>query len=211
MKILLSMFFLLFTAGQLMALDIKGLDKYVYDNEKTSNIKAVQAFVACESCGNGHSPTIAPPANYTKKTNTTDNLKITAILDKPHVQNVVKDHPAEKTIPPVIDIKPITIYFDFGKDNLSNNEKNKIDEAIKDIKDLPVEITGYTCDIGSRKYNNTLALERAKSVAKYLNEMGVKNVETIGKGKCCYAEKKRHLNRRAVIKVIPIKEKKGEK
>jgi outer membrane protein OmpA-like peptidoglycan-associated protein len=65
-----------------------------------------------------------------------------------------------------------------------------------------VDVVGYTCWLGSRKYNQWLALKRAKAVALRLKEAGIKIRSISGKGKCCYIDRKNPApNRRAEVKV----------
>lgn len=64
--------------------------------------------------------------------------------------------------------------FKFGKKDLPDEAKAKIDEMIQQIKADPkgayFEIAGYTDSIGSKEYNQKLGLERAESVMRYLYE-----------------------------------------
>ena len=45
--------------------------------------------------------------------------------------------------------------------------------ALKDQKDLRLEITGHTDGTGSRQFNNVLSYARAQAVAQYLYAAGV--------------------------------------
>jgi peptidoglycan-associated lipoprotein len=64
--------------------------------------------------------------------------------------------------------------FKFGKKDLPDEAKAKIDEMIQQIKADPkgayFEIAGYTDSIGSKEFNEKLGLERAEAVKKYLYE-----------------------------------------
>jgi outer membrane protein OmpA-like peptidoglycan-associated protein len=64
--------------------------------------------------------------------------------------------------------------FKFGKKDLPDEAKAKIDEMIQQIKADPkgayFEIAGYTDSIGSKEYNEKLGLERAEAVMRYLYE-----------------------------------------
>ena len=64
--------------------------------------------------------------------------------------------------------------FKFGKTDLPDEAKAKIDEMIQQIKADPkgayFEIAGYTDSIGSKEYNEKLGLERAEAVQRYLYE-----------------------------------------
>jgi outer membrane protein OmpA-like peptidoglycan-associated protein len=88
-----------------------------------------------------------------------------------------------------------TVYFDFDSFELKPSEKAKLDSLSRDIQ---YKVTGYTCDIGEKDYNDRLALKRAGAVREYLGSL-VKEVS--GKGKCCYIDlKNRWKNRRAEVK-----------
>jgi len=90
-----------------------------------------------------------------------------------------------------------TVYFDFDSFVLKPEEKAKLDSLSKDTQ---YRVTGYTCDIGGRGYNDRLALNRARAVQNYLGSI-VREVD--GKGKCCYVDlKERWRNRRVEIKPL---------
>ncbi len=48
-----------------------------------------------------------------------------------------------------------------------------------------VRVTGYTCSIGSKDYNDKLSLQRAEAVANYLRSHKVKIISISGRGECC--------------------------
>jgi len=64
--------------------------------------------------------------------------------------------------------------FKFGKKDLPDEAKAKLDEMMQQLKADPkgayFEIAGYTDSIGSKEYNEKLGLERAEAVKKYLYE-----------------------------------------
>lgn len=64
--------------------------------------------------------------------------------------------------------------FKFGKKDLPDEAKAKLDEMIQQIKADPkgayFEIAGYTDSIGSKEYNEKLGMERAEAVKRYLYE-----------------------------------------
>jgi peptidoglycan-associated lipoprotein len=64
--------------------------------------------------------------------------------------------------------------FKFGKRDLPDEAKAKLDEMIQQIKADPkgafFEIAGYTDSIGGKEYNEKLGLERAEAVKRYLYE-----------------------------------------
>lgn len=88
-----------------------------------------------------------------------------------------------------------TVYFDFDSFELKHSEKVKLNSLSRDVE---YKVTGYTCDIGEKDYNDRLALKRAGAVREYLGSL-VREVS--GKGKCCYIDlKNRWKNRRAEVK-----------
>jgi peptidoglycan-associated lipoprotein len=64
--------------------------------------------------------------------------------------------------------------FKFGKKDLPDEAKAKLDEMMQQIKADPkgayFEIAGYTDSIGSKEYNEKLGMERAEAVKRYLYE-----------------------------------------
>lgn len=59
----------------------------------------------------------------------------------------------------------ITLYFDTGKFDLSASERTRLDEWIKTNKDCKVvAINGYTDEVGSTDYNDTLAQKRVAHI-----------------------------------------------
>ena len=68
------------------------------------------------------------------------------------------------------------VYFDFDADDLSNDEKLKLDSAVKILKRFPtilLGLQGFTDHIGASSYNKKLALRRVKSVKDYLTSHGI--------------------------------------
>jgi len=128
-----------------------------------------------------------------------------------HFREVLPSKPlridVRKVDPPAIQKEPLpslkveakvteTVYFDFDSFKLKPSEKAKLDGLSKGLK---YEITGYTCDIGPKDYNDRLALKRAESVKGYLGVSG----EVRGRGKRCYVDlKDRSKNRRVEIKPL---------
>jgi outer membrane protein OmpA-like peptidoglycan-associated protein len=98
-------------------------------------------------------------------------------------------------------IKKYTAYgFNFNSYKISPfvaGRLNYIKNIIKENHYKALSITGYTDHFGTKKYNDELALERAKSAEKYL---GLKNIKVYGYGKCRYISKRNFKNRRIVIR-----------
>jgi outer membrane protein OmpA-like peptidoglycan-associated protein len=104
--------------------------------------------------------------------------------------------------------------FKFGKKELPDEAKARLDQLITDIKADPkgayFEIEGYTDSIGSPMTNERLGLERAEAVKRYLYEqhqipLHKMNVISYGEAKPVAENKTktgRAQNRRVVIKVL---------
>ena len=104
--------------------------------------------------------------------------------------------------------------FQFGKADLPDEAKARIDEVVKQLKANPngayLEVEGYTDSRGSKVYNQQLGLERAESVKRYLYEqhqipLHKISVISYGADKPVAPNKTkegRAQNRRVVIKVL---------
>ncbi len=94
-----------------------------------------------------------------------------------------------------------TVHFEFGSAHLSLHEKSRLSDLLKDFPDNDtLDVTGYTCTIGSEAYNEQLALSRAKEVAAFLTKEGLTVGGVTGRGKCCPVSTDKRLNRRVEIR-----------
>ncbi|MFN3813007.1 MAG: OmpA family protein [Aquificaceae bacterium] len=80
------------------------------------------------------------------------------------------------------------IHFDFDRYNIKREYMPLLNEVAKTLKDNPnirVRIEGYTDSIGTKAYNDKLALRRAESVKGYLVKQGISKdrIEIVGYGK----------------------------
>jgi peptidoglycan-associated lipoprotein len=104
--------------------------------------------------------------------------------------------------------------FKFGKADLPDGVKDKIDEMVlrlkQDPKNVFIEVEGHTDDIGSPAVNEKVGLERAQAVQRYLYEqyqipLHKINVISYGQTKPAAPNKTkagRAQNRRVVIRVL---------
>jgi len=104
--------------------------------------------------------------------------------------------------------------FKFGKVQLPDEAKMKLDDLIRQIKADPkgayFEIEGHTDDVGEPVVNERIRLERAESVKRYLYEqhqipLHKMNVISYGEDKPIAPNKTkegRAQNRRVVVKVL---------
>ncbi|MGN6416992.1 MAG: OmpA family protein [Pseudobacter sp.] len=88
----------------------------------------------------------------------------------------------EPTPAPTITTEEITVvekpvvFSKIGNTTLSESFKPHLDSIatiLNRYPDLRVDVIGHTCDIGTEKENARIGLERAKSVAKYLQSKGI--------------------------------------
>ena len=105
--------------------------------------------------------------------------------------------------------------FKFGKTDLPDEAKAKIDEVVNQLKgqagkDIYIEVEGHTDNVGSKEGNYELGLERAEAVKRYLymqHQIPLHKISVIS-----YGEEKpvapnntrdgRAMNRRVVIRVL---------
>jgi peptidoglycan-associated lipoprotein len=104
--------------------------------------------------------------------------------------------------------------FKFGKADLPDEAKQKIDEMVAQLKQDPknifIEIEGHTDNVGNKVVNEKIGLERAQAVERYLYEqyqipLHKMNVISYGEEKPIAPNKTkdgRAQNRRVVIKVL---------
>jgi outer membrane protein OmpA-like peptidoglycan-associated protein len=104
--------------------------------------------------------------------------------------------------------------FKFGKTDLPDEAKAKIDEMVNKLKADPngafIEIEGHTDNVGGKEINEKVGMERAEAVKRYLFEqhqipLHKMNVISYGSEKPVASNKTkegRAQNRRVVIRVL---------
>ncbi|MFN7064587.1 MAG: OmpA family protein [Aquificaceae bacterium] len=106
------------------------------------------------------------------------------------------------------------VNFDFNKHSIKREYIPLLKEVVKTLKENPnikVRIEGFTDNIGSKAYNDKLALRRAQAVRDYLVKAGIPadRIEVAGFGKERYIANNttsigRLINRRAEFIVIQV-------
>ncbi|MEN3028806.1 MAG: OmpA family protein [Aquificaceae bacterium] len=106
------------------------------------------------------------------------------------------------------------VHFDFNKHNIKREYLPFLEEVVKTLKENPgvrVRIEGFTDHIGSKAYNDRLALKRAQAVKDYLVRAGIPadRIEVVGFGKERYIADNqsptgRLTNRRAEFILIQV-------
>lgn len=140
----------------------------------------------------------------------------------PEVAKATESPPAKTTIGSqswqTAQQEPLTIasrvHFDFNKHHIKKEYIPFLKEVVRTLKENPdirVRIEGFTDDIGSKAYNDKLALRRAQSVKEYLVKEGISSdrIEVAGFGKEKYIEENRtpmgrFINRRAELIIIQV-------
>jgi peptidoglycan-associated lipoprotein len=104
--------------------------------------------------------------------------------------------------------------FKFGKADLPDTAKQRLDEMVAQLKQDPkgifLEIEGHTDNVGGKAINEKVGLERAEAVKRYLYEqyqipLHKMNIISYGEDKPVAPNKTREgraQNRRVVIKVL---------
>jgi len=128
-----------------------------------------------------------PPGNIDPSSNVSQAIQVAVPIDDPQ----------EKLI--------ATIQFNFDSARLSKKSIAELAGVAEKIKgfgpgEVFVGVDGYTCKIGKKRYNDKLAMRRAKAVAGQLKKLGVTVSRLTGEGVCCYVDGQRlEPNRRAEI------------
>jgi outer membrane protein OmpA-like peptidoglycan-associated protein len=94
------------------------------------------------------------------------------------------------------------VHFRLNRDDLKGGERTKLRSLANNLQLADkLRVKGYTCDLGSKAYNDRLALRRAETVSRYIQSIGVSasKIEISGEGLCCYAGRDRAKNRRVEI------------
>ena len=104
------------------------------------------------------------------------------------------------------------LFFPTGKYNLESKSKTELNKLIQFLnlnKQVKIEISGHTDNVGEQAANLTLSKKRALSVVEYLNQHGITRDRIVAAG---YGETKpvtkndtednRQLNRRIELKII---------
>lgn len=110
------------------------------------------------------------------------------------------------TPPNVAFTNPIFVHFKIDSIEISSEEETKMLSQIREFgvaKTTPLTVTGFTCTKGPAEFNSWLSKERAKSVAKLLENYGYTVTKIEGKGDSNLIS--RHyspLNRRVEITAV---------
>lgn len=171
--------------------------------------------ISSSSLPRGGYPGIQPEQATTSALNSSapteqSNAQFGEMVKKAILESItVKEAKAAKPEPS----KTLTIYFPFNSSSISESDEKRIFKFIAHQGDLAMGdpdgehylklfVAGYTDSKGSMKYNQMLALKRAREVEKVLKKREYNNVYVEAKGKCCYADPNTEdaKNRRVEVK-----------
>ncbi len=94
-----------------------------------------------------------------------------------------------------------TVPFSFNSAVMSRKEKAGLISATDNVQ-RRVAVEGFSCDLGTKRYNDALALKRAERVAGLLKGKGITVGKVAGTGKCCYVSREKKLNRRVEVRAV---------
>ncbi len=107
------------------------------------------------------------------------------------------------------------ILFEFNESELGAEAKKQLDRLVKGISDMPdsrIRVYGHTDIVGSSEVNQAMSTQRAREVAKYLEEKGIAASRITAEGLSFTkpvadnsTEEGRAKNRRVEIYVIPAR------
>lgn len=111
-------------------------------------------------------------------------------------------------------IMPGRLTFDTASASLKPNFYPILDDValiLSDYDKTRLSIEGHTDSVGDEQYNQTLSVQRANSVALYLEQKNIEDgrLRTLGMGESMpiasnASESTRELNRRVELKIIPV-------
>lgn len=83
----------------------------------------------------------------------------------------------EAKIPPKRKVrKNLSVYFDSGKYNITEIQKEQLERMVNQFEDkttIKLKVTGFADDVGNQDFNLALSIERAKMVSDYLISLGL--------------------------------------
>ena len=121
------------------------------------------------------------------------------LINPDKMKAVTTSSPDEEKAVSHTSCKKNIVFFPLNGFRISNSEMDQINQFINCIKGKEVKVTGYTCKIGGKSYNDKLAKARALNVAEYLRQKGVVVKEISGEGQQDYISGVDHVNRRVEI------------
>lgn len=181
------------------------VDAYVYDaatKEPIENVKVKIGksgskkqefktdkhgrFFVCLPDNNSYSYILMNPnyqtfvgAEYFKRNQNEPTKKIEVFLI-PSTTKVARKIPPKRKVR-----KNLSVYFDSGKYNITEIQKEQLERMVNQFEDkttIKLKVTGFADDVGNKDFNLALSIERAKMVADYLVSLGLDASQVEHKG-----------------------------
>jgi OOP family OmpA-OmpF porin len=160
------------------------------------------AFVVCSNCPDDHLSILPAPPKLALRLSTGEPQPVQTIARESEAK------PKSNLEKGCVSCLLGTIHFSFDSVEITEKERSRLDKLIRSITGSgAVNLSGYTCDLGSSSHNMGLSLRRARGVASYLKGKGISVGKVEGLGKCCPVSDDRHLNRRVEITIQQKEEK----
>ena len=189
----------LFIAGLALLIPIAGNGTEIHQRpfsyvHEVARAQENDAFVVCSNCPDDQLSILPVSPNLA--------LRLSS-GEAPPVQTVAKQSeakPAPNLEKGCVSCLLDTIHFPLDSAEITEKERSRLDDLIRSLPGSgAVNLSGYTCDLGSSSHNLGLSLRRARGVASYLKGKGISVGKVEGQGKCCPVSDDRHLNRRVEI------------
>ena len=169
---------------------------YSYDVAKSVNS---EVFVVCSDCKDDK--LTKAPAAIKLAMRMSEEEPLVKPIQNPVIQKQEEESSANKQSTKQSGLIG-AVHFDFDRSLLVKSEQETLDQISGQIPpDKSVDVTGYTCSIGTADYNKGLSYKRASSVASYLATKGVSIGRVEGKGKCCPVSENIKINRRVEVEI----------
>jgi len=192
--------------GTMVLMAALGSDQTRYDYPShTATYAAGMTYVICSECP-GPTPKQLMPVKQPARME--DQIKTAQAMQPLRIDpSIILPAPKAK-LPQTI---RETLYFEYNSSRPPQWDKQKLAEIKKAALEpgAKVTITGFTDKRGNKRYNNRLALLRAKAVRQYLGLD--KEAIVVGKGKCCYLDESHEGKNRRVEVVIEMESPKVQK
>ena len=118
------------------------------------------------------------------ETTPTQRLEI-AMNAKDKAPTIVAENKETPTTPPPRIRKNLSVYFESGKHELTDVQKEQIRQLFAQYPDkriLKVKVTGFADDIGNREFNQSLSEKRASYVARFIEQLQIPKDQIIYDG-----------------------------
>ena len=169
---------------------------YSYDVAKSVNS---YVFVVCSDCKDDTLAKVPVPIKLAMRMSAEEPLA--KPIQNPVIQKQEEESSTKKQATKQSGLIG-AVHFDFDRSLLVKSEQENLDQISGQIpSDKSVDLTGYTCSIGTDDYNKGLSYKRASSVASYLATKGVRIGKVEGKGKCCPVSENIKINRRVEVEI----------